>query len=129
MERFYKIDNFLHHGYPVYYATTEEPILVPATNFNDNTTYYYKPPDTNETPVVLGKFIRKGKINVQIPSCDYDYDAYYFENGLPIYSDKSKFIYSSNLPNPKENDRNLLPIANFTYLNYPIYVHCVKEKN
>jgi hypothetical protein len=37
METFYKIDNFLHHGFPVYYLLIEkeDTKLIKATEFND----------------------------------------------------------------------------------------------
>lgn len=126
METFYKIDNFLHHGFPVYYLLTEKDTkLIKATEFNDKYIYYYQssynPPEEEYT--LLGKFLGKND--------DYDYEVYNFENGLPIYKDKCEFIYCRRLlpppALPKENGRNLLLIPNLTYYDYPIYVHCVKE--
>lgn len=131
MENFYRIDNLLHHGFPVYYLITEDTKIKKATEFNDKYIYYYKSPNQNEDYKLLGKFIGKGKINTQIPNNDIDYDVYNFDDGTHIYIDKKEFIYCMLLPQtvPKENGKNLLLIQNFTYNDCPVYVHCVKENN
>jgi len=131
MENFYRIDNLLHHGFPVYYLITEDTKIKKANEFNDKYIYYYKSPNQNEEYKLLGKFLGKGKLNTQTPYNDYDYEVYNFENEPYIYCDKSEFIYSMIIPQipPKENGRNLLLIQNFTYNDYPVYVHCVKENN
>jgi hypothetical protein len=123
MEYFYKIDNLLHHGFPVYYLVTEETKIRKATEFSDKYIYYYKFPNETEGYKLLGKFLGKGLNN--------DYEVYSFENGYPIYIEKSELIYCMLIPLklPKENGRNLLLIQNFTYEDYPVYVHCVKENN
>uniref|UniRef100_A0A6C0IEB9 Uncharacterized protein n=1 Tax=viral metagenome TaxID=1070528 RepID=A0A6C0IEB9_9ZZZZ len=129
MEYFYKIDNLLHHGFPLYYLITEDTKFKKATQFNDKYIYYYKGPNQNEEYKLLGKFLGKGKLNTKTPYNDYDYEVYNFENEPYIFCDKSDFIYCMILPQtpPKENGRNLLPIHNFTYYDYPVYAHCVKE--
>jgi hypothetical protein len=131
MENFYRIDNLLHHGFPVYYLITEDTKIKKATEFNDKYIYYYKSPNQNEEYKLLGKFLGKGKLNTHTPYNDYDYEVYNFENEPYIYCDKSEFIYCMLIPQtpPKENGRNLLLIQNFTYNDYPVYVHCVKENN
>lgn len=118
MEYFYKIDNLLHHGFPVYYLVTEDTKIRKATVFNDKYIYYYKNSNVIDEYKLLGKFIGKGNNEV-----------YNFENEASIY--KSELIYCMLIPLrlPKENGRNLLLIQNFTYENYPVYVHCVKENN
>jgi len=115
MENFYKIDNLLHHGFQTYYLKIEE--IVKATEFNDKFLYYYKSEQVKEGKL-LGRFL--GKDN-------YD-NSYVFEYGLHF---KDDFIYFMPLPStlPKQNGRNLLLIQNFTYLDYPVYVHCEKENN
>jgi len=131
MEYFYKIDNLLHHGFPVYYLITEETKMKKAIEYNDKYLYYYQPPNQNGNYTLLGKFMGKSKINTQTPYNDYDDEVFTFEIdiGFPIYCDKSAFIYCTLLPltPPKENGKNLLLIQNFTYNDYPVYVHCVKE--
>lgn len=117
MENFYKIDNLLHHGFQTYYLKIED--IIKATDFNDKFIYYYKSEQVKEGKL-LGRFRGKDKNS-----------SYNFEFGSPIHIDKIQFIYSMILPTilPKENGRNLLLVQNFTYLGYPVYVHCVKENN
>ena len=117
MENFYKIDNLLHHGFQTYYLKIEH--IVNATDFNNQFLYYYKYEQVKEAKL-LGRFRGKEKDN-----------SYIFEFGSPIHIDKIQFIYSMPLPTklPKQNGRNLLLVQNFTYLDYPVYVHCVKENN
>ena len=74
METFYKIDNFLHHGFPVYYLLIEkeekeDTKLIKATEFNDKYIYYQLSP-MNEEYTLLGKFLGKGKINTRTPYHD-----------------------------------------------------------
>jgi hypothetical protein len=117
MENFYKIDNLLHHGFQTYYLKIED--VVKATIFNDKFLYYYKSEQVKEGKL-LGRFIGKNKDN-----------SYIFQYGIHDNVFKDGFIYCMPLPPilPKQNGRNLLPIQDFTYLNYPLYVHCVKENN
>jgi hypothetical protein len=70
MEKFYKIDNFLHHGFQVYYLKTEDTKLIKATEFNDKFIYYYQSFNPNEEYKLLGKFYGKNKINLSENLCD-----------------------------------------------------------
>ena len=118
MENFYKIDNLLHHGFQTYYLKIED--VVEATVFNDTFLYYYKSEQVKEGKL-LGRFLGKDKDN-----------SYVFEYGIKDNNDFiNGFIYCMPLPPklPKQNGRNLIPIHNFTYLDYPVYVHCEKENN
>jgi hypothetical protein len=118
MENFYKIDNLLHHGFQTYYLKIED--VVKATVFNDTFLYYYKSEQVKEGKL-LGRFLGKDI---------YD-NSYVFEYGCHDNVFTDGFIYCMPLPPtlPKKNGRNLIPIQNFTYLDYPVYVHCEKENN